>query len=203
MDATSNFSLRFAQALGLKARLPERLLKRAALERIATGLSLISQAVGFSIIGILILATRHQAELNDSVGGGSAAIVGGTSALFVGTAFLIAAVLYWRFCANRSAGLAFSRKTVRLTFASPESATALASLAGDLLARMEKFMKIENQANGVRRAPLTFTVPACGFVVTARTEQFQIIERASEQLDFLGMRPRRSASEPKLIGNKV
>jgi hypothetical protein len=69
MDATSNFRLRFAQALGSKARLPERLLKRAALQRIATGLSLISQAVGFSIIGVLILATRHQAELNDSANG--------------------------------------------------------------------------------------------------------------------------------------
>jgi hypothetical protein len=125
MDATSNFSLRFAQAFGLKARLPER----AALQRIATGLSLISQAVGFSIIGILILATRHQAELNDSVGGGSAAIVGGTSALFVGTAFLIAALLYCRSCASRSAGLAFSRKTARLTFARPELTTAIAALA--------------------------------------------------------------------------
>jgi hypothetical protein len=129
MDATSNFSLRFAQALGRKARLPEQLLKRAALKRIATGLSLISQAVGFSIIGILILATRHQAELNDSVGGGSAAIVGGTSALFVGTAFLIAALLYWRSCAKRSAGLALSRKTARLTFARPELTTAIAALA--------------------------------------------------------------------------
>jgi hypothetical protein len=107
----------------------EQLLKRAARERIATLLSLISQAVGFSIIGILILATRHQAELNDSAVGGSVAIVGGTSALFVGTAFLIAAVLYWRFCARRSAGLALNRKTTRLTFASPESATAIAALA--------------------------------------------------------------------------
>ena len=64
MDATSNFSLRSARGLGSKTRLSERLLKRAALERIATWLSLVSQAVGFSIIGILILATcdtrRHQ-----------------------------------------------------------------------------------------------------------------------------------------------
>ena len=107
----------------------ERLLKRAALERIATGLSLMSQAVGFSIIGILILATRHQAELNDSADGGFLAIVGGTSALFVGTAFLIAALLYCRSCASRSAGLAFSRKTARLTFARPELTTAIAALA--------------------------------------------------------------------------
>ena len=64
-------------------------------------------------------------------------------------------------------------------------------------------MVIENQENGVRRVPLTFTVPACGFVVAARTEQFQIIERAGEQLGFLGMRPWRSASDAKLVGNKV
>jgi hypothetical protein len=129
MDATYDFSLGFAQGLGSKARSPERLLKRATLKRIATGLSLISQAVGFLIIGILILATRHQAELNDSADGGFLAIVGGTSALFVGTAFLVAAILYYRSCARRSAGLAFSRRTARLTFARPESATTLASLA--------------------------------------------------------------------------
>jgi hypothetical protein len=49
-------------------------------------------------------------------------------------------------------------------------------------------MTIENQEKGVRRAPLTFTVPACGFVVAARTKQFQLTERASEQSDFLGTR---------------
>ena len=107
----------------------ERLLKRAALERIATGLSLMSQAVGFSIIGILILATRHQAELNDSANGSFVATAGGISALFVGSAFLIASLLYWRFCARRSAGLACRRKTARLTFAKPELTTAVASLA--------------------------------------------------------------------------
>jgi hypothetical protein len=42
MDATSNFSLSFAQASESKARMPERLLKRQALERFATGLNLIS-----------------------------------------------------------------------------------------------------------------------------------------------------------------
>jgi hypothetical protein len=106
----------------------EQLFKRAALERIATGLSLFSQAVGFSIVGLLILTTRHQAELNDSANGSVFATVGGISALFVGIAFLIAALLYWRFCARHSAGLALRRRTVRLTFARPESTTAIASL---------------------------------------------------------------------------
>jgi hypothetical protein len=35
-------------------------------------------------------------------------------------------------------------------------------------------MAVENQENGVRRAPLIFVVPACGFVVAARTKQFQL-----------------------------
>jgi len=129
MDAISDFSLSSAQSLWTKARTAEQLLKRAALERIATGVSLMSQAVGFSIIGILILATRHRAELNDSAAGGFVATAGGISALFVGTAFLVAALLYWRFCARRSSGFALSRKTVRLTFATPELTTAIASLA--------------------------------------------------------------------------
>jgi|SRR6516225_6761436 hypothetical protein len=46
MKAIIDFSLSIAHGLGLKAGMAERLLKRAALERIATGLSLTSQAVG-------------------------------------------------------------------------------------------------------------------------------------------------------------
>jgi hypothetical protein len=63
MDATSNFSLGFAQASGSKAGLPERLLSRQALERIVIGLSLISQCLAFSSFGMLIIANR-QADLN-------------------------------------------------------------------------------------------------------------------------------------------
>ena len=109
--------------------MPERLLKRQALKRTVTGLSLISQALGFSIFGILIIASRHQADLGDFAGGSFVAIFGGTSALFVGTAFIIAAFFYWRFSARRPAGLAVIRKTFRLSFARPDSATAIASLA--------------------------------------------------------------------------
>ena len=65
MDAISNFSLGFAQASELKARMADRLLTRQTLDKIATGLSLISQAFGFSIFGTLIIANRHQANLND------------------------------------------------------------------------------------------------------------------------------------------
>jgi hypothetical protein len=65
MDATSNYSLTFAQASESKARMADRLLKRQSLERIATGLSLISQAFGFSIFGTLLIANQHQADLND------------------------------------------------------------------------------------------------------------------------------------------
>jgi hypothetical protein len=129
MEATSNFSLRFAQASGSKAELPERLLRRQALERILTELSLISQGLAFSIFGILIIANRYQADLHHFADGSFVAMLGGTSALLVGTAFIIAAFLYWRCHARRSAGLAFSSKTACLTFARHESATAIASLA--------------------------------------------------------------------------
>ena len=49
-------------------------------------------------------------------------------------------------------------------------------------------MVVENQAKRVRRTPLTFTVPACSFVVAARTKQFQLNESASEQIEFLDTR---------------
>jgi hypothetical protein len=35
-------------------------------------------------------------------------------------------------------------------------------------------MAVEIQENRVRRAPLIFTVPACGSVVAPRTRQFQL-----------------------------
>jgi hypothetical protein len=129
MDATSNFSLRIAQASVSKVRMADWLLARQTLGRIATGLSLICQALGFSIFGTLMIANRHQSDLNDLAGGSFVAMVGGISAILVGTAFLIAAFLYWRFCARRSPALAVSRKTARLTFAVPESVTAIAALA--------------------------------------------------------------------------
>jgi hypothetical protein len=77
MDATSNFGLRFAQASGSKTGMPERLLRRQALDRTVTGLSLISQGLAFSIFGMLIIADRHQADLNDFAGGSFVAMVGG------------------------------------------------------------------------------------------------------------------------------
>jgi hypothetical protein len=129
MDATSNFSLRLAQASESKARMVDRLLMRQIPEKIATRLGLISQGLGFSIFGTLIIANRHQAGPNDFAGGSFVAMVAGAGAILVGTAFLIAAFFYWRFCIGRSTGVAVSRKTARLTFPTPESATAIASLA--------------------------------------------------------------------------
>jgi hypothetical protein len=109
--------------------MPDRLVTRQTPERIAIALSLISQALGFSIFGTLIIANRHEADPNGFAGGSFVAVVGGISAILAGAAFLIAAGFYWRFCARRSARLAVSRKTARLTFARPESVTAIASLA--------------------------------------------------------------------------
>ena len=41
-------------------------------------------------------------------------------------------------------------------------------------------MAVENQENGVRKAPLIFIVPAWGFVVAARTKPFQLHRSTSE-----------------------
>jgi hypothetical protein len=115
MDATSNFGLRFAQASGSKPGMPERLLRRQALDRTVTGLSLISQGLAFSIFGMLIIADRHQADLNDFAGGSFLATVEGAGLSY----WVLRSVLplfYRRFCARRSAGLAVIRKTARLTF---------------------------------------------------------------------------------------
>jgi hypothetical protein len=129
MDATTNFSLRFAQASESKVRMADRLGTRQTSEKIGIALSLISHALGFSIFGTLITANRHQADLNGFGGGSFVAVVSGFSAMLVGAACLSAAGIYWRLCAGRSAGLAVSRKTVRLNFAKPESITTIPSLA--------------------------------------------------------------------------
>src|SRR5215469_10644447 len=93
MDATANFSLRFARASDSKAKTTDWLLSRQALQRISTGVSLVSLALGFWVFAMLIIINRHQAELNGLSGGSSFAMVGGIGAFLVGTVFLVAACL--------------------------------------------------------------------------------------------------------------
>jgi hypothetical protein len=119
MDATYNFSLSSARASESKVETPDRLLSRRTLLRIATRISLVSQAIGFSVLGILIIMNRHQAELKDFSDSSSIGIVGGISALLVGTVFLVAACLHWRFCARHQAALPVRRQSFRFTFARP------------------------------------------------------------------------------------
>ena len=71
MDATANFSLRFARPSESKLEPTDWVLSRQVLQRIATRMSLLGEAIGFSILGILILMNRHQAELNGLSGGRS------------------------------------------------------------------------------------------------------------------------------------
>jgi hypothetical protein len=98
MDATCNFDLGFAQERAAKSETPNRLPNQQALQMISTGVSLISLSLGFSIFGILIIVNQHQADLNDLSGNGFLATIGGVGAILVGTAFLVAACLHWRFC---------------------------------------------------------------------------------------------------------
>jgi hypothetical protein len=95
-------------------------------QRIATGMSLVSEAIGFSILGILIILNRHQADLNGLGGGSFVAIVGSISALLVGTIFFVAACAHWRFCVKHPATLPVRRHSLRFTFARPNPVTAIA-----------------------------------------------------------------------------
>jgi hypothetical protein len=85
MDATADFSLWFAQASESKVESTELVLSRQVLQRIPTRISLVSEAIGFSILGILIIVNRSQADLNGLAGGSSVAMVGGISAILVAT----------------------------------------------------------------------------------------------------------------------
>jgi len=89
-------------------------------------MSLASEAIGFSVLGILIILNRQQADLNGLAGGNAVATVGGISALLVDTVFLVATCLHWRFCTRHPAALPVRRHSVRFTFARPNPVTAIA-----------------------------------------------------------------------------
>ncbi|HSZ76834.1 MAG TPA: hypothetical protein VK775_05515 [Chthoniobacterales bacterium] len=57
------------------------------LEKISTTISLAGLALGFSALGLLIVAKSH---------GNGASLVGGILGILLGSAFLIAACLHWK-----------------------------------------------------------------------------------------------------------
>jgi hypothetical protein len=57
------------------------------LQKISTSISLVGLALGFSVLGLLIVAKEHD---------GGASITGGILGILVGAAFLIAACLHWK-----------------------------------------------------------------------------------------------------------
>jgi hypothetical protein len=115
MNAASDFSLEFAPLSESKSKTLGRLLNRQIVQRIASATSLISQAVGFSVVGMLIIMNRHQSDLNGLSGGSSVAMASGVGAILVGTVFLVAAFLYCRFCAKRPAAFTTSHQTCAAT----------------------------------------------------------------------------------------
>ena len=129
MDATTNFSLRFARASDSNVKSNDWLFDRRVLQRIATRISLVGESIGFSIFGLLIILNRHQAELNGLANGSSLAMVGGICALLVGTIFLVVACVHWRFCAMHPVALPVRRQSFRFTFTRPNPVTAIALLA--------------------------------------------------------------------------
>ena len=57
------------------------------LEKISTAISLFGMALGFSVLGLLIVVNEHD---------GGASITGGIFGILLGAAFLIAACLHWK-----------------------------------------------------------------------------------------------------------
>jgi len=108
-------ALRFAPASESKVETPDWFLSRQTLQRISTGLSLISLALGFWGFAMLIFINRHQAELNGLSGGSSVAMVGAIGASLVGTVFLVTACLHRRFCVRHPIALPARRQSFRFT----------------------------------------------------------------------------------------
>jgi hypothetical protein len=57
------------------------------LQKISTAMSLVGLALGFSVLGLLIIAKEHD---------GGASITGGILSILLGAAFLIVACLHWK-----------------------------------------------------------------------------------------------------------
>ena len=64
------------------------------LEKISTAISLVGLALGFSVLGLLIVAKEHD---------DGASITGGILGILLGAAFLIAACLHWK-CSDQIQG---------------------------------------------------------------------------------------------------
>ena len=126
MDAATSFSLSFTRPSESKIETTDWVLSRQVLQRIATRMSLLGEAIGFSILGILIILNRHQAELNGLATGSAVAIIGGLSAFLVGTLFLVSAYAHRRFCVRHPVALPVRRQAFRFTFARPNPVTAMA-----------------------------------------------------------------------------
>jgi hypothetical protein len=126
MSATSNFTLGFAPTSESKAHTTDLFFSRQTLQRIATRMSLLGQAMSFLALGILIIVNRHQADLNGLSGGSAVATIGGISAVLVASVFLVAACFHWRFCASHPATLPIRRQSVRFTFPRSNPVTAMA-----------------------------------------------------------------------------
>ena len=58
-------------------------------QKISTAISLVGLAMGFSVLGLLIVAKEHDC---------GASIIGGILGILLGVAFLIAACLHWKCC---------------------------------------------------------------------------------------------------------
>jgi hypothetical protein len=129
MDASFNFGIGVARVLESKVKATDWVHSRQMLQRIATRMSLVGETLGFLVLGILIIVNRHLAALNGLPGGSSFAMIGGISAVFVATVFLIAACLHWRFCARNPLVLPVRRQSFRFIFVRPTPLKAIAPLA--------------------------------------------------------------------------
>lgn len=111
MNTTANFSIWFGRTSELKV---DTLDRSQTLQRRTTRISLISEALGFTILGTLI--GRLQADLDCLSGGSPVATLSGVSAIPAGTASLLAASLHRKFCTRLSAALPARHRLARFTF---------------------------------------------------------------------------------------
>ena len=108
------------------------------LQKISTALSLVGLALGFSVLGLLIIAKEHD---------GGASITGGILGILLGAAFLIAACLHWKCCDQIRGGFRAEEVPAAEIVSEMRQAAGAAGSPRDFSARIPRLSKPSYSGN--------------------------------------------------------
>ena len=110
------------------------------LQKISTAISLLGLALGFSVLGLLIVAKEHD---------GGASTTGGILGILLGTSFLIATCLHWKCCGQIRGGFRAEEVPAAEIVSGMRQAAGAAGSPRDFSARIPRLSKPSYSGNPV------------------------------------------------------